>query len=405
MSKLVWGIVVCFLFSLISNPDAVAVETKKTASQKGPKKKLDSERKVPAKKSQGKLGGKAGVAKAGDAKVGKRVMAVNPKAERSTKAAARKPARQLASNQEKIVKKVVMVRGKRRVVYQKVRLASIAPVVPSALTAIEEIDPVTGLPALSSNVVFALDGTNSEVLFEKNAATPLPIASITKLMTGLVVVEAKQDMNEILEVTGDDIDREKHTSSRLPVGAKLSRADMLHIALMSSENRAASALGRNYPGGLPAFVAAMNARAKSLGMTDTVYVEPTGLSSQNVASARDLAKLVAAAYRHPVLAQYSTNNRYAVDTGGHMLQYVNSNRLIGNDDWQIELQKTGYITEAGRCLVMQVKIASRSVVMVFLNAKGAHDRFADAGRLRKWLSQKFIAGVPVKTVNAVKAPG
>jgi D-alanyl-D-alanine endopeptidase (penicillin-binding protein 7) len=164
---------------------------------------------------------------------------------------------------------------------------------------------------------------------------------------------------------------------------------MLHIALMSSENRAASALGRNYPGGLPAFVAAMNAKAKALGMTGTRYAEPTGLSSDNVASARDLAKLVVAAHGHPVLAKFSTNSSYEVDTGRRTLHYVNSNRLIGNDDWVIELQKTGYINEAGRCLVMHVKIEDRPVVMVFLDAKGSHSRFTDAGRLRKWVLDKI----------------
>jgi D-alanyl-D-alanine endopeptidase (penicillin-binding protein 7) len=249
---------------------------------------------------------------------------------------------------------------------------------------------------LSSNVAFALDEASSKVLFEKNSDAPMPIASITKLMTGLVVVEAGQDMNEVLEVTSDDVDRLKYSSSRLPVGAKLTRADMLHIALMSSENRAASALGRNYPGGVPAFAAAMNAKAQSLGMTDTHFVEPTGLSSENVASARDLAKLVMAAHEHPLLAQYSTNSNYEVDTGRRTLHYVNSNRLIGNDDWEIELQKTGYISEAGRCLVMQVKIDEHRVVMVFLDSKGRHTRFADAGRLRKWVVQKMNSATPLQ---------
>jgi D-alanyl-D-alanine endopeptidase (penicillin-binding protein 7) len=242
---------------------------------------------------------------------------------------------------------------------------------------------------LSSNVAFALEESTSRVLFEKNSDVALPIASITKLMTALVVLEANQDMNEMLEVTEDDIDREKHTSSRLHVGAKLTRADMLHIALMSSENRAASALGRNYPGGLSACIRAMNARARALGMSDTRYVEPTGLSSMNVASARDLAKLVIAAYRHPLLAQYSTNDRYAVDTGVHTLQYVNSNRLIGNADWDIALQKTGYIREAGRCMVMRVRIEGRPVVMVFLDSDSSSSRVADASRVRKWVTEEI----------------
>jgi D-alanyl-D-alanine endopeptidase (penicillin-binding protein 7) len=392
--------IVSFAFFLFHAPIGAA-ESKKTATQKSARKKVEIAGKPAAKSVSAKAVAKTRAASAGAAKQ-PRIKKAD--AARNVRANDAGSGRKLASNQERLIKKIILVKGKRKVVYQKISLAKIAPLPALQKMQTEEIDPITGLPTLHSHVAFVLDGTSSEVLYEKNAAMPLPIASITKLMTGLVVVEAKQDMNEVLEVTSEDIDRTKFTGSRLPVGARLSRADMLHIALMSSENRAASALGRNYPGGLPAFVAAMNARAKSLGMSDSYYVEPTGLSSQNVASARDLAKLVAAAHKHPVLSQYSTNDRYAVDTGGHMLQYVNSNRLIGNDDWQIELQKTGYITEAGRCLVMQVKIASRPVVMVFLNGKGAHDRFADAGRLKRWLSQKLIANPPT-AIKAVRAPG
>jgi len=175
-------------------------------------------------------------------------------------------------------------------------------------------------------------------------------------MTSLVVVEANQDMNEEIEVTTDDIDKEKGTGSRLKIGAKLSRADMLHIALMSSENRAASALGRNYPGGREAFVAAMNAKARQLGMTDTHYVDSNGLSSQNRASAKDLVKLVNAAYQFPIIRQYSTDSKYVVNPGGSSLEYGSSNKLVSNPSWEIGLQKTGFINEAGRCLVMQAMI-------------------------------------------------
>jgi D-alanyl-D-alanine endopeptidase (penicillin-binding protein 7) len=199
------------------------------------------------------------------------------------------------------------------------------------------------------------------------------------------VVEAKQDMNEVLEITDADVDREKFSSSRLRPGVRMTRGDMLHIALMSSENRAASALGRNYPGGLAAAVAAMNAKARELGMNDTHYVEPTGLSSQNVASARDLAKLVAAAQKEPLLCQYSTDARYVVDANGRELQYSSSNHLTSNPTWDILLQKTGYINEAGHCLVMRAMIEGRAVVMVFLDSKGKYSGIADAGRIRKWL--------------------
>ena len=238
---------------------------------------------------------------------------------------------------------------------------------------------------LKSNAALVIDQENSQVLFEKNAGVSLPIASITKLMTSLVVLEANQDMDEVLEVTTADIDTEKGTGSRLRIGAKLKRSDMLHIALMSSENRAASTLGRNYPGGLQACVAAMTANAMSLGMMDTHYVESTGLSSQNVASAQDLAKLVRAAYSQTLIRQYSTDTKYAVHPGGRVLEYFSSNRLTSNADWEIGLQKTGYISEAGRCLVMQAMIEGRAVVMVFLDSKGKYTRFADAGRIRKWL--------------------
>jgi len=238
---------------------------------------------------------------------------------------------------------------------------------------------------LKSNAALVIDQENSQVLFEKNAGVSLPIASITKLMTSLVVLEANQDMDEVLEVTTADIDTEKGTGSRLRIGAKLKRSDMLHIALMSSENRAASTLGRNYPGGLQACVAAMNAKAMSLGMMDTHYVDSTGLSSQNVASAQDLAKLVRAAYSQTLIRQYSTDTKYAVHPGGRVLEYFSSNRLTSNSDWEIGLQKTGYISEAGRCLVMQAMIEGRAVVMVFLDSKGKYTRFADAGRIRKWL--------------------
>lgn len=306
---------------------------------------------------------------------------------------------------ERLVKRVVLVRGRRRVVYQRLAVAPAVPAVPPVVSAGDQAglnlthDPLD----LKSSVALVLDQANSKVLFEKNSNVALPIASITKLMTALVVLEAKQDMDEILEVTNDDVDHEKNSSSRLRVGSRLSRANMLHIALMSSENRAASALGRNYPGGLPACIAAMNAKAKAIGMTETHYVEPTGLSSHNVASAQDLAKLVIVAHEQPLLRQYSTDTKYVVDTGGRALQYANSNHLVANPGWEIGLQKTGYITEAGRCLVMQAKIEGRSIVMVFLDSKGKQSRLADAGRIRKWL-EALKPHAPQSVVQTASAP-
>ncbi|HVL76774.1 MAG TPA: serine hydrolase, partial [Noviherbaspirillum sp.] len=190
----------------------------------------------------------------------------------------------------------------------------------------------------------------------------------------------------VIEITADDIDRLKNSSSRLRVGTRMTRAEALHLSLMSSENRAASALARHYPGGTPAFVAAMNARARSLGMRNTRFVESTGLSSENVASAHDLTRLAVAAYRHPLIRDYSTHPRHAIAAaGGHQLQYMNSNRLVDHPDWDIGLQKTGYISEAGRCLLMQARVDGRPVVMVFLDSRGKDSRLGDAARVRKWL--------------------
>ncbi|MGV8894815.1 MAG: D-alanyl-D-alanine endopeptidase [Burkholderiaceae bacterium] len=283
--------------------------------------------------------------------------------------------------------KVVASSHKRKVALKRALAAPLVAVMPARQT----FGDIAGLSQthdpldLQSNVAFVMDQATSEVLFEKNSRVPLPMASITKLMTALVVLDSAQDMNEILEVTSEDVDYEKNSHSRLRVGAQLSRTDMLHIALMSSENRAASALGRSYPGGLKNFVKRMNEKARTIGMTNTTYVEPTGLSSRNVASARDLAKLVGAAYNYPIVRQYSTDTSYIVEPGGRSLQYSTSNRLVKNPEWDIGLQKTGYISEAGRCLVMQAKIEGRPVVMVFLDSKGKLSRLGDAARIRKWL--------------------
>ena len=227
----------------------------------------------------------------------------------------------------------------------------------------------------------------NEVLLAKNPDAVLPIASLTKLMTTLVVVEARQNMDEVITITDEDIDTEKGSHSRLAVGTSLTRGEALHLALMSSENRAANALGRHFPGGLPAVVQAMNAKAKALGMSDTHYVEPTGLSSKNQSSAKDLAMLVREAYRQPLLREYSTSTEAAVEVGRRQVQFRNTNGLVYNDDWEIGLQKTGYIVEAGRCLVMQTKMAGRKLIMVFLDSAGKYTRIADAERVRRWMQQ------------------
>jgi len=238
---------------------------------------------------------------------------------------------------------------------------------------------------LNSSVALVIDQQTNEVLFSKNDSAVLPIASLTKLMTGLVVADAELDMNEMITITGADIDTVKGSRSRLAVGTTLSRGEMMHLALMSSENRAAHALGRTFPGGLQEFVRLMNQKAASLGMADTRYVEPTGLSSLNQSSARDLATLVSVAYQRPILRSLSTSPGYEVDLGRRTLHYNNSNRLIKNPEWDIGLQKTGYISEAGRCLVMQAKVAGRQLIMVFLDSAGKVSRMQDAERVRRWV--------------------
>ncbi|MCL1886620.1 MAG: serine hydrolase [Betaproteobacteria bacterium] len=239
--------------------------------------------------------------------------------------------------------------------------------------------------SLSSSAVYILDQSTLGVLFQKNAHIALPMASVTKLMTGLVVVESMQDMSEVIEITKDDASRS--TNSKLKVGAKTTRGNLLHLALMSSENRAAAALGRNYPGGYHAFISAMNAKARILGMTHTNYVDTTGLSSDNIASAQDLAKLVMAAAQYPILRQFSTDTGYVVNDGFKPVHYSNTNRLVHNPNMNIELQKTGFISAAGNCLVMQAIIEERPIVMVFLDAKGKDSRIADVMKIRNWVQR------------------
>ena len=238
---------------------------------------------------------------------------------------------------------------------------------------------------LKSSVALVLDQDTHEVLLSKNDHAVLPIASLTKLMTGLIVSDARLPLDEMISITEDDIDYEKGSRSRLPVGTTLTRGELMHLALMSSENRAAHALGRTFPGGMQRFVGLMNARAMMLGMKDTRYVEPTGLSSENRSSAYDLATLGHTAAQDPLLRQLSTSQGYEVAVGNRVLQYNNTNRLVHNPDWQIGLQKTGYISEAGQCLVMQARVAGRKLIMVFLDSSGKYSRLADAERVRRWV--------------------
>lgn len=252
--------------------------------------------------------------------------------------------------------------------------------------------------ALKSNVALVVDQDTGEVLVSKNPDAVTPIASVTKLMTALVVVEAKLPMDEVLEITSDDLDREKHTTSRLSVGAKLTRSDLLLLALMSSENRAAMTLGRHYPGGREAFVKQMNAKARSLGMSSTRFADPAGLSSDNVSTARDLMRLLSAADAHDLIRRDSTQVEETVLVRRRPLTFVNTNRLVRSDapDWRIGLQKTGFTNEAGRCLVMRATTLDRRLTMVFLDSVGKLTRFADAVRVRKHL-QRQAEAVAVST--------
>jgi D-alanyl-D-alanine endopeptidase (penicillin-binding protein 7) len=254
-------------------------------------------------------------------------------------------------------------------------------------------------PLLKSNVALVVDQDTNEVLFSKNESAVLPIASITKLMTGLLISEANLPMDEGITITQADVDMEKGSTSRLRVGTELSRGELLHLALMASENRAAHALGRTYPGGLEEFVSLMNAKARMLGMNDTSYVEPTGLSSHNQSSAKDLATLVNVAYGDPTLRELSTSTGYQVAVGHRTLQYNNTNRLVKNPSWDIGLQKTGYISEAGQCLVMQARVAGRKIIMVLLDSAGKLTRLADAERVKRW-----IESIPVPLSSARASP-
>ena len=242
------------------------------------------------------------------------------------------------------------------------------------------------LAALRSSAVVIIDPKTQDVLYQKNQNTVMPIASLTKLMTALVVLDANQSMTQQLTVTSADVDRLKYSTSRLQVGTTLSRTSMLHLALMSSENRAASALGRNYPGGTRAFVAAMNRKARALGMRNTRYVEPTGLSSANVSTPSDLAKLVIAAEKSALIRRYSTDHQFSIRQGRSTSVYHNTNRLTASSNWRIRLQKTGYISEAGRCMVLYTMVNNRPTVMVFLNSQGKYSHAADANRARSWLA-------------------
>jgi serine-type D-Ala-D-Ala endopeptidase (penicillin-binding protein 7) len=239
--------------------------------------------------------------------------------------------------------------------------------------------------ALRSSSALVQDAETGEIVYGKNAEAVVPIASITKLMTAMVVLDAGLDLDEKITLSREDAVQMKGSRSRLRSGLTLTRGELLLLALMSSENRAAAALGQNYPGGLEAFVDAMNAKAAALQMDESRFVEPTGLSPANVSTASDLAKMVRAAHEYPLIREYSTKSRATVRASGRALQYGNTNNLVRSSYWEIGLSKTGYISEAGRCLVMQVRLAEKDLIVVLLDSWGKQSRIGDANRLRKWL--------------------
>ncbi|TXI30223.1 MAG: D-alanyl-D-alanine endopeptidase [Nitrosomonas oligotropha] len=242
-------------------------------------------------------------------------------------------------------------------------------------------------PDIKSQAALVFNAKNDRVIYDKNADKVMPIASITKLMTAMVTLDARLSPHEKITITNADVDKLKHSSSRLPVGSTYPRQELLRLALMSSENRAAAALGCTYPGGAKAFVSAMNAKAKKLGMNNSRFIDSTGLNSGNVATARDLAKMVAASNNYAAIREFSTTSQHSVSPGNKrgQLQYVNSNSLVRNQGWDINVSKTGYLSEAGRCLVMQAKISGQPMVIVLLNSWGKNTRIGDANRVKKWI--------------------
>ena len=245
----------------------------------------------------------------------------------------------------------------------------------------------SGVLQLASNKALIVNQNTGEVVYAKNTNHSAPIASITKLMTAMVMLDAKQPLDEVIAISNEDVDYLKGTSSRLAVGSRLSRGEFLQLALMASENRAASALAHNYPGGKYEFVKAMNAKALQLGLFNTRFVDPTGLDSANVSTAEDLAKMVQAAYQYPEIRSATTTPSHEVYVEGrnYPVNFNNTNGLVRAGEWEIGLSKTGFINEAGRCLVMQAQIAGEPMIVVLLDSYGKMTRIGDAKRIRKWM--------------------
>lgn len=264
------------------------------------------------------------------------------------------------------------------------------------------VKKLSSQPELSSSSALVIDLKNQKVIYSSNPDKVLPIASITKLMTALVTLDAKQSLNEVIPIFISDTKELTGVFSRVKVGSEISRREMLLLVLMSSENRAAASLAHHYPGGYNAFIKAMNAKAKALGMKNTRYVEPTGLSEKNVSTARDLIKLLIATKKYPLLSQLSTTSDKTVTFNKpiYTLDFRNTNYLINSENWNIQLTKTGFTNEAGHCLAMRTLIAKRDVALVVLDASGKYTHLADANRLRKWMETGQIVPVPKAAKNS-----
>jgi D-alanyl-D-alanine endopeptidase (penicillin-binding protein 7) len=263
--------------------------------------------------------------------------------------------------------------------------------VAAANNAISDYDE-SGVLQLGSSKALIINQETGETLYAKNTNTPTPIASVTKLMTAMVLLDAALPMDESITVSKEDIDTLKGTTSRLRVGLSLPRSEMLRLALMSSENRAASALARHYPGGLKTFIRDMNRKAYELGMLNTRFVDSTGLNSGNVSTAEDLVKMVRAAYEYEQirLESTATSQEVAINGSRNPMQFINTNSLVRKGDWVIGLSKTGYISEAGRCLVMQAEIGGQPLIIVLLDSDGKMTRIGDANRIRKWIENSYM---------------
>lgn len=384
-----------------ASADKAAKNKDKKADSKVSAKKADKDKKLAKNATKNKKTTDLADKKSAKVKAKEARLAAKEKNAKELRLAEKKQAERqkerLAERKERTRERLAQVSRTGRVA--KVAKYAARPVVVAAATAstaaiaanqinkpvIEQSNDIAQSLNLESKAALVMNAVTGEVLYAKNTNQAVPIASITKLMTAMVVLDAKLPLDEAITISEEDIDRMRNTSSRLSVGTVLSRAELLLLALMSSENRAAHALARTYPGGVNAAVAAMNRKAAALGMTQTRFEDGTGLSSNNVASPKDLVALVKTSNTYPLIRRFSTTGGHAVAIKDSVQQFNNTNALVKNPDWEIGVSKTGFINEAGKCLVMQAKIKSTPVVMVLMDSWGKYTRIGDAVRVKKWL--------------------